>query len=85
MRFRRVHQTFSIIALAPTQMPMETDTSGNTRTTARRENGLWVIETRDHNSKKHQFRARILVNAAGPWVSQLTDSVIGGQSVEICV
>ena len=47
-------------------------------TSARRENGLWVIETRDHNSKKHQFRARILVNAAGPWVSQLTDSVIGG-------
>ncbi|HCX88330.1 MAG TPA: glycerol-3-phosphate dehydrogenase [Gammaproteobacteria bacterium] len=45
---------------------------------ARRENGLWVIDSRDHNSTKHEFRARILVNAAGPWVSQLTDSVIGG-------
>jgi len=44
---------------------------------ARRENGLWIINTRDRNSTKHEFRARILVNAAGPWVSQLTDSVIG--------
>ncbi|MCP4951796.1 MAG: glycerol-3-phosphate dehydrogenase, partial [Proteobacteria bacterium] len=45
---------------------------------ARRENGLWVINVRDHASAKHEFRARILVNAAGPWVSQLTDSVIEG-------
>ena len=45
---------------------------------ARRENGLWVINVRDHASAKHEFRARILVNAAGPWVSQLTDSVIKG-------
>ena len=45
---------------------------------ARRENGLWVINARDHTSAKHEFRARILVNAAGPWVSQLTDSVIEG-------
>ena len=45
---------------------------------ARGENGAWVIETRDRGSGKHQFQARVLVNAAGPWVSNLTDSVIDG-------
>jgi len=45
---------------------------------ARGENGAWVIETRDRDSKKHRFQARVLVNAAGPWVSNLTGSVIGG-------
>jgi glycerol-3-phosphate dehydrogenase len=45
---------------------------------ARGENGVWVIETRDHDSKRHRFQARVLVNAAGPWVANLTDSVIGG-------
>ena len=44
----------------------------------RGENGAWVIETRDRDSKKHKFQARVLVNAAGPWVSNLTDSVIDG-------
>ena len=44
----------------------------------RGENGAWVIETRDRDSKKHRFQARVLVNAAGPWVSSLTDSVIDG-------
>ena len=44
----------------------------------RGENGAWVIETRDRDSKKHRFQARVLVNAAGPWVSNLTDSVIDG-------
>ena len=44
----------------------------------RGENGTWVIETRDRDSKKHRFQARALVNAAGPWVSNLTDSVIDG-------
>ena len=44
----------------------------------RGENGTWVIETRDRDSKKHRFQARVLVNAAGPWVSNLTDSVIDG-------
>ena len=44
----------------------------------RGENGVWVIETRDRDSKKHRFQARVLVNAAGPWVSSLTDSVIDG-------
>ena len=44
----------------------------------RGENGAWVIETRDRDSKKYRFQARVLVNAAGPWVSSLTDSVIDG-------
>ena len=44
----------------------------------RGENGAWVIQTRDRDSKKHRFQARVLVNAAGPWVSNLTDSVIDG-------
>ena len=42
----------------------------------RGENGVWLIETLDRDSKKHLFQARVLVNAAGPWVSNLTDSVI---------
>ena len=44
----------------------------------RGENGAWVIETRDRDSKKQRFQSRVLVNAAGPWVSNLTDSVIDG-------
>ena len=44
----------------------------------RGENGVWLIETLDRDSKKHRFQARVLVNAAGPWVSNLTDSVIDG-------
>jgi len=44
----------------------------------RGESGAWLIETRDRDSKRHRFQARVLVNAAGPWVSNLTDSVIDG-------
>ncbi|NBT28833.1 MAG: glycerol-3-phosphate dehydrogenase [Gammaproteobacteria bacterium] len=43
---------------------------------AERENGVWVVHTEMANGERQQVRARILVNAAGPWVSQLAGSVI---------
>lgn len=43
---------------------------------AERENGVWVIHTQMANGERQQVRARILINAAGPWVSQLAGSVI---------
>jgi len=43
---------------------------------AERENGVWVVHTELANGERQQVRARILVNAAGPWVSQLAGSVI---------
>ena len=41
---------------------------------ARRDNGLWRVETRDAGGSASEHRARCLVNASGPWV----DDVIGG-------
>ena len=39
--------------------------------TARRENGHWSIETRNGAAGKvTHFKARVLVNAAGPWVNR---------------
>ncbi len=43
---------------------------------ARREGGLWAIEI-DSNGKREQVKARVIVNAAGPWVSQVLSGVIG--------
>ncbi len=43
---------------------------------AERENGVWVVHTEMANGERQQVRARILVNAAGPWVSQLAGSII---------
>ena len=45
---------------------------------ARRENGVWVIETMDSASGRGEsHRARMLVNAAGPWVDHVIRSAIG--------
>ncbi len=43
-------------------------------TRAWRENGLWIVEARDRDSGETlTWKARGLVNAAGPWVKQLFD------------
>lgn len=47
-------------------------------TSARRENGHWVVEMRDAMSGvKTTARARVLVNAAGPWVNDVIGRVTG--------
>ncbi len=41
---------------------------------AKRENGLWVVEAEDIDSgEKFTWKARGLVNATGPWVKQFFD------------
>ena len=42
-------------------------------TDARREGGLWHIETRESDGTVGSHRARALVNAGGPWVVQMID------------
>ena len=43
---------------------------------ARRENGLWHAEVEDLGTQqRHTVRARMLVNAAGPWVSQVAGTL----------
>jgi glycerol-3-phosphate dehydrogenase len=45
---------------------------------ARRENGLWAIETVDMaTGRADHHQARMLVNAAGPWVDQVIRSAFG--------
>jgi glycerol-3-phosphate dehydrogenase len=45
---------------------------------ARRENGLWAIETRDQcTGVRRTVKARVLVNAAGPWVNDVIGRVAG--------
>ncbi len=43
---------------------------------AQRKNDCWVIKTCDADLNTQEFRARVLINAAGPWVSKMTESVI---------
>lgn len=50
-------------------------------TSARRENGGWTIATRNHaTGEARSFRARCIVNAAGPWVSDVIGRVAGSNS-----
>eukprot|EP01012_Entosiphon_sulcatum_P021846 TRINITY_DN26714_c0_g6_i1.p1 TRINITY_DN26714_c0_g6~~TRINITY_DN26714_c0_g6_i1.p1 ORF type:complete len:521 (+),score=87.78 TRINITY_DN26714_c0_g6_i1:22-1563(+) len=45
---------------------------------ARREAGHWVIETRNVDSdERRTWHARMLVNAAGPWVDRVLAGVVG--------
>ncbi|SIQ91246.1 homodimeric glycerol 3-phosphate dehydrogenase (quinone) [Rhizobium sp. RU20A] len=44
---------------------------------ARREAGLWHIETEDAEGARHQHRARMVVNAAGPWVDHVLAGALG--------
>ena len=48
---------------------------------ARREDGGWTIETKDRmTGEAKTFRAKILVNAAGPWVNDVVRRVAGSNS-----
>ena len=48
---------------------------------ARRENGWWRVGLRDARSgAEHSIRARLLVNAAGPWVDEVIARTTGGPS-----
>jgi len=52
-------------------------------TSARSENGIWYVETRDtETGAVRQVRARMVVNAAGPWVGDVIQSKIGLNSRE---
>ena len=52
-------------------------------TTARREGDIWVISTQDVTSGETQeFRAKMLVNAGGPWVMDVIQGVAGINSSE---
>lgn len=45
---------------------------------ARREAGLWIVETRNVDTGEQQtWQARMLVNAAGPWVDKVLAGVVG--------
>ncbi|MGE7371372.1 glycerol-3-phosphate dehydrogenase [Neorhizobium sp. NPDC001467] len=49
---------------------------------ARREAGLWQIEVRDEQAGvTTHYRARMLVNAGGPWVDQVLSGTIGRNNV----
>jgi len=53
----------------------------NACTSARREGGLWRITTTDTiTGRTRDFTARVLVNAAGPWVSDIVTRVAGSNS-----
>jgi D-erythritol 1-phosphate dehydrogenase len=48
---------------------------------ARREEGAWTITVKQAGGRPSQiFRARCLVNAAGPWVSDVIGQVVGSNS-----
>ncbi|MEX0385921.1 glycerol-3-phosphate dehydrogenase [Spiribacter onubensis] len=50
-------------------------------TAARREGGCWHIETTDSlTGEKREFRARALVNTAGPWVTDVITRVANAHS-----
>jgi glycerol-3-phosphate dehydrogenase len=49
---------------------------------ARREGGLWQIEVRDEASgTTASHKARMLVNAGGPWVDQVLSNAVGRNNV----
>ncbi|TBN39052.1 glycerol-3-phosphate dehydrogenase [Paracoccus subflavus] len=48
---------------------------------ARRADGAWTVQTRNQvTGEVRTFRARCLVNCAGPWVSQVINNVAGANS-----
>jgi D-erythritol 1-phosphate dehydrogenase len=46
-------------------------------TSARRSNGRWEVEFGDASGKTSKVKAKALVNAAGPWVESVINSVAG--------
>lgn len=50
-------------------------------TRARRENGVWVVTTQNRaTGEGREFIAKVLVNAAGPWVRRVIDDVANATS-----
>ena len=47
---------------------------------ARREEGAWTVTVKKSNGHSLKFRARCIVNAAGPWVSDIIGCVVGSNS-----
>ncbi|MEP7174267.1 MAG: glycerol-3-phosphate dehydrogenase [Aestuariivirga sp.] len=46
-------------------------------TSARRVNGNWEIKIQPDGGKEETIQAKVLVNAAGPWVSEVLGSIVG--------
>ena len=46
-------------------------------TSARRIDGVWELTIRADSGSEEQVRAKVLVNAGGPWVSQVLGEVVG--------
>ena len=46
-------------------------------TSARRTEGVWELTIRGEVGAEEKIRARALINAAGPWVSQVLGAVVG--------
>lgn len=51
-----------------------------TATRARRDNGAWHVELAAANGDVTTIRAKALVNAAGPWVENVINDVVGANS-----
>jgi glycerol-3-phosphate dehydrogenase len=51
-------------------------------THARRDDGVWRIQTRDARGEQVEVRARALVNAAGPWVKRVHDEAASAAGKE---
>ena len=49
-------------------------------TSARRENGVWRVTTQSASGEVQEFEAKVLVNAAGPWVTDIVTRVAGANS-----
>lgn len=49
-------------------------------TSARREDGAWTVTTTGQDGAVRTFRAKVIVNAAGPWVSDVLGRVAGANS-----
>jgi glycerol-3-phosphate dehydrogenase len=47
---------------------------------AQRINGSWLLEMQAADGRMHVVRARVLVNAAGPWVQDVASGVAGSNS-----
>ncbi|EPR17527.1 glycerol-3-phosphate dehydrogenase, partial [Agrobacterium radiobacter DSM 30147] len=48
---------------------------------ARREGAFWRVETKNATGETKTYRARMLVNAAGPWVDKVLSSAFGKNNV----
>jgi len=46
---------------------------------ARRSNDCWLVTLQEEGGREWQVRARALVNAAGPWVSEVLQRVVGSR------